>query len=380
MLFRSLSKEILLKILDHFPSLSDIKNDGVILNKEDYNLLHDTKLFPKIKKTTSLTSFLLSLETIKRYKKACSNNEISETHFYSNITNIIKEFNKSISYKNNNKVCFYQDAEQKVLKTRESLIEHLGTLKEHTNNRHAQIGRELTNQIRSDAPPLIQGIDEATEKRIYNDIISYIAKDVSPSARYLMYVLYEVRKQLEKKDKTGFLIKEEQIARLLGLPYQTRDEKKDTQNKIDIAIDELTKDIEIKDPKTGAYIKGALLTRVITKGKKGDQRTYKIVFHHPVWQNNFIKINTKYLTSVLENVRGIKNKNTREQLLSIAEQISIEEAEGKKEYSLDKISLEELKKSNTSWNIKKRRDNLIKNLNTLPNKTVGIVGKKIVVK
>lgn len=324
----------------------------------------------------NVSSIKPSLNIIQSYYLRYLDGKLTEKVFIEQISRIFKAVREAVFYRKDGKICCYKDGKERLKKATDELFIRLGELSKQ--ERFAIVGREITNPLKKrGAPPLIPEVTNAVNKVLSNELISYITQKISINARHLLYILYEIRNQEAKEAKEvkgGFKISEKELAILLGFSYSAKDQRKHARSKIDSAARELDKRIEIKDPKTGAYIKGRIISFNISKAGRTAEIYYDVSFTHPVWQNNFIKINTKTLTKTNEALKGITHQPTRDKTLETAELIAINSAEGKKDYTLDDAPLYEL----SGWKQKERREKIVEKL-VIENKEIGLVGKKIVV-
>ena len=134
--------------------------------------------------------------------------------------------------------------------------------------------------------------------------------------------------------------------------------------------------IKIKDPETGAFTETRLIDIRLSKAHKTADIYYNIALP-TLWNSgNFIKINTKTLARVKNNIKKITCKRTQNKILETAELIAIKEGEGNANYTVLNAPVYEL----GSWNKKDRREGILEKLNVLPDKEVGLINKKIAIK
>jgi len=126
-------------------------------------------------------------------------------------------------------------------------------------------------------------------------------KDFSDEARWLLYVLYEIKNQLttEQKrelatgEKSGIEISQKRLVFLLRYSYSTKDQREYSRNKISLVIEELEKIVEIEDLITTASCEGRFINIGISKASRNAQVYYNVIFPRDVvfyqFGENFFK-------------------------------------------------------------------------------------------
>ena len=361
--------------------------DSLGIKIESKNKSSNYFLFEQIDKKPNITKELFrclktakyniiqtkALSIIQIYYITLLKHELTEQVFIQQIKKIFNKVKEALIYKKAGELTLYKDFEDRFKNIETTLLIDLGSLK---NARFAIVTRELTNPLKNrGALPLIPEPTNKTKAKLASEFIKYF-EECSITTRIIYYLIIEISEQEKLSNNSIFQITEKELAGLLEFSYSSKDEKKHTRRALKIALDELRNLIKIKDPETGAFTETRLIDIRLSKAHKTADIYYNIALP-TLWNSgNFIKINTKTLARVKNNIKKITCKRTQNKILETAELIAINEAEGKKNYTLDNAPLYELQ----SWKQKQRREAFTKNLNVIDSKEIGLVNKKIAIK